>query len=134
MDITKMLASHYPLIKSLHILLVQTSFAFFIVRGILMMFKSSLGLSAVVRYTTYLVDMALLTAAILLLVILQLNPFTTTWIAAKLILLLCYIVLGSIALKRGRTSRARVIAYFLALFVFMLIYTIARRHDVFGFA
>ena len=71
-----------------------------------------------------------LIAAILLLIALKINPITTPWVSAKLILLICYIVLGSIALKRGRTKLARSIAYFCALAVFIEIYTIARKHDV----
>mgnify|MGYP000122491044 CR=1 FL=1 len=124
-----MLIDYYPEIKNAHVTLVQTSFAFFALRGIAMMLGSSIGMRPIVRYTTYLIDIGLLTAAIMLLMALQLNPFTTPWVASKLILLICYIVLGSFALKRGRTRRIRIIAFVAATLTFVLMYMVARRHE-----
>jgi uncharacterized membrane protein SirB2 len=39
--------------------------------------------------------------------LLQIHPGNTPWLAAKLIGLLLYIVLGGVALKRGKTPRIR---------------------------
>lgn len=125
-----MLIEHYLQIKATHIFLVQFSFFLFAVRGLMMITGSSNGMRPAIKYFTYLIDSLLLIAAILLLIALKINPITTPWVSAKLILLICYIVLGSIALKRGRTKLARSIAYFCALAVFIAIYTIARKHDV----
>ena len=43
------------------------------------------------------------------------NPLTTPWLATKLVLLLAYIGLGTLALKRGKTPQQRAIAFVLAL-------------------
>lgn len=126
-----MLIDYYPQIKNAHVTLVQISFAFFALRGIAMMLGSSIGLRPIVRYTTYLIDIGLLTAAIMLLTALHLNPFTTPWVASKLILLICYIVLGSFALKRGRTRPIRIIAFVAAILTFVLMYMVAKRHQAF---
>jgi uncharacterized membrane protein SirB2 len=41
-------------------------------------------------------------------------------------------VLGTIALKRGRTPRERMLAYVAALAVFAFIVSVARAHDPLG--
>ena len=78
-------------------------------------------MAAPLRYLSYSIDSALLTAALMLLVVLKLNPFTTGWLLTKLVLLVIYIVLGTLALKRAPTPRARWICYFAALAVFALV-------------
>lgn len=42
-------------------------------------------------------------------------PFAQSWLIAKVLALLAYIVLGTVALKRGRTKTVRVIAFAAAL-------------------
>lgn len=54
------------------------------------------------------------------------------WLTAKVLLLVVYIVLGSFALKRGRTRRVRVACCFAALCVFAFIASVARAHDPWG--
>ena len=56
---------------------------------------------------------------------LQQYPFTQPWLTTKLVALLAYIVLGSIALKRGRTWRQRALAGVLAIGCFGYIVTVA---------
>jgi uncharacterized membrane protein SirB2 len=46
--------------------------------------------------------------------------------------LIVYIVLGSIAIRRGRTQTIRVAALLGALAVFGFIYTVARTHEPLG--
>lgn len=83
------------------------------------------------RYTSYTIDTLLLTAAVGLLIMLQLNPLIQPWLALKLILLLIYIVLGSYALKRGRSRGWRITYFVAALLVFLTMFGIARaRHPL----
>ena len=51
---------------------------------------------------------------------------------AKLLLLPLYVVLGSFALKRGRTPRARLACFLAALAVFACMLAIARAHHPLG--
>jgi uncharacterized membrane protein SirB2 len=50
----------------------------------------------------------------------------------KIVLLLAYIVLGSFAIKRGRTKAIRVTAFVAALLVFAFLVSVARAHHPLG--
>jgi uncharacterized membrane protein SirB2 len=87
---------------------------------------------APLRYLTYTVDTVLLTAALMLVTVLHQYPFVQPWLTAKVCLLVVYIVLGTLALKRARTLRARAWAYAGALAVFLYVVSIARAHSPWG--
>ncbi|MGP1667830.1 MAG: SirB2 family protein [Rhodanobacter sp.] len=127
------LVEFYPAIKTAHIGLVLASGGLFVLRGLGVIFERNEAMRASVRYLSYGIDTALLAAALLLLAILHLNPFTTPWLIAKLALLVTYIVLGSLAFRRTRTRSRRVMAFVAALLCFGAMYSIARRHDPLGF-
>lgn len=127
------LAASYPLIKAAHAGLALLSGSLFTARGIAMLLDSTAGMRASIRYSSYTIDTALLATALLLLTALRLNPFTTAWVGTKLCLLIAYITLGSLALKRGRTKFHKTLAFVAALTCFTMIYSIARRHDPLGF-
>ncbi|MFP5404148.1 MAG: SirB2 family protein, partial [Gammaproteobacteria bacterium] len=50
------------------------------------------------------------------------------WLTAKLFALIAYIVLGTIALKRGKTRKVRIAAWVAALLVFAYMVAVARAH------
>jgi uncharacterized membrane protein SirB2 len=81
-----------------------------------------------VKIAPHVVDTLLLTSAILLAVTIRQYPFTTSWLTAKVIGLALYIVLGTIALKRGRTRTIRVSAWIAAQLVFFYIVAVAITH------
>ena len=54
------------------------------------------------------------------------------WLSVKLGLLVVYVVLGSLALKRARTPRARAAFYAAALATFAFMYFVARAHHPLG--
>ena len=122
----------YPQIKFVHVAAVILSGSLFMLRGMLMLARSPLAQHAVLRWLSYAIDTTLLTAALMLVTILHQYPFVHAWLTAKVLLLVVYIVLGTLALKRGRTRRVQVVSYFAALFVFAFIVTIARAHDAWG--
>ena len=122
----------YPQIKLAHIGLVLASGLLFAIRGLLVMLGQRWAMAAPLRWLSYTIDTSLLTAALMLLVVLQVNPFTTAWLATKLILLVVYVVLGTLALKRAKGRGARLATYLAALAVFGFMYSAARAHHPLG--
>ena len=98
----------YPQIKLLHIAMVVCSGSLFLLRGLLVQVgRQGVAMAAPVRWLSYAIDTTLLTAALMLLTILPHGMFANGWLTMKLVLVVVYVVLGTIALKRGRTPRAR---------------------------
>ncbi|MCX7557197.1 SirB2 family protein [Xanthomonadaceae bacterium JHOS43] len=122
----------YLQIKLAHIGLVLASGLLFAARGLLVLLGQGWAMAAPLRWLSYAIDTSLLTAALMLLVALQLNPFTTAWLATKLVLLVIYVVLGSLALKRARGRGVRLSFYLAALMVFGFMYSVARAHHPLG--
>lgn len=122
----------YPQIKHLHILLALASGALFALRGAGVLAGLRWPNALPVRWTSYAIDTALLTAALMLLTILPGAMFANGWLTVKLVLLVVYIVLGVFAIKRGRTRAAKAGFYVAALATFAMVYTIARAHHPLG--
>jgi len=117
--------SLYETIKIIHITTAVLSFCGFVLRGVWMM-QSSLRLQSIgVKIVPHINDTILLVSAIVLMVLSLQYPISTAWINAKLIALLVYIILGTIALKRGKTIATRIIAWVLAILVFIYILGVA---------
>lgn len=123
------LSEYYPAIKSAHVALVLTSGCLFALRGLLRIAGSEAGNGRPVRLLSAAIDTLLLVGGVSLIFVLRLNPATTAWLATKLLLLVAYIVLGSLALRRARTSGRRALAFAAALACFASMYAIARAHD-----
>jgi uncharacterized membrane protein SirB2 len=122
----------YPQIKLVHIARVLASGALFARRGAGALAGQGWPRAAVVRWTSYTIDTTLLTAAMLLLTILPWAMFGNGWLAAKLMLLVAYVAVGTFALKRGRTRRVRAGCYVAALMVYAAMFGIARAHHPLG--
>jgi len=120
----------YLPIKHAHIGLVLASGGLFALRGLAALLGQHWANAAPLRWLSYTIDTALLTAALMLLVMLKLNPFTTAWLATKLTLLVAYVVLGALALRRARSHRA--LWFVAALACFGLMYSVARAHHPLG--
>ena len=120
----------YGPVKLVHVFAVAASGSLFFLRGLaLNIFKAKWPLAAPVRYASYAIDSVLLAAAILLTIVVGQYPFVETWLTVKLLLIVVYIVLGSFALKRGRTVAARTWFWVAALAVFAFIASVAVTHD-----
>jgi len=122
----------YPQIKAVHIAAVAASGLLFLLRGAGVQLGASWAMAAPLRYLTYSIDTVLLTAALMLATILHQFPFVQGWLTAKVLLLVCYVVLGSFALKRGRTRAVRTLCWVAALLVYLFIISIARAHHPLG--
>lgn len=127
------LAEFYPVIKASHIGLALLSGGLFAGRGVGVLLGAAMPMSTPVRRLSQVIDTALLVAALLLLATLQLNPFATPWLLAKLALLIAYIVFGTLALKRAPTRTGKALAFTAALSCFVMMIAIARTHDPLGF-
>ena len=120
----------YALTKQTHVLLVLLSGMLFLFRGAGVLAGAGERVMAPAwRYSSYVIDTALLLAGVALAVQLALSPLEAPWFGVKLVLLVVYIVLGSFALKRGRTAGVRATCYFLAIVVYLWIVGVALRHD-----
>ena len=122
----------YLQIKAVHIAAVLASGGLFALRGAGVLAGQRWAMAAPLRYLSYGIDTVLLTAALMLLTALKLNPFAVPWLSVKLCLLLAYIVLGTLALRRARTPRGRTICYAAALACFAFMYFVARAHHPLG--
>jgi uncharacterized membrane protein SirB2 len=126
------LIEHYATLKSTHLLLAASSVSLFACRGIGTLLHRSWPMRAGVRRLSVLIDMALLAAGATLWWLLSLRPDRDTWLGLKLVLIVVYIVLGSLALKRARSTAARAAAFAAALACIALIVVVARTHDPLG--
>ena len=127
------LLAFYPQIKWVHVAAVCSSGTLFLLRGLLVQARRpAWAMAAPVRYLSYTVDTILLTAALMLLTILPHAMFANGWLTIKLVLVVVYVLLGSFALKRGRTPRVRLACYVAALLVFATIVGIALAHHPLG--
>ncbi len=119
----------YPFAKYLHVSAVVLSFALFQLRGFWMLRGSAQLERRWVRIVPHVVDAVLLAGGLWLAALLQQYPFVHGWLTAKVFGIIAYIVLGSIALRYGRTRRLRAAAYVAATAVFVYILAVARsRH------
>ena len=121
-------ADLYRFLKPLHIVLVLASGALFGARGFAVLSGRRWGMAPRVRYLSYGVDTLLLLAGVSLWWLLGLNPLRDAWLGSKLGLLLLYIVLGSLALKRARGHTLRRLCFVAALACFGFMLTVARLH------
>lgn len=116
-------------IKVLHLTSVALSYSLFFMRGIWVLRASPVMQQRWVKITPHIIDTVLLGSAVTLAVLLGISPLTAPWLAAKIIALLLYIVLGSFALKRGKTQRAKLTYWLAAQAVFFYIVLTAWAHD-----
>lgn len=117
-------------IKSLHIALALLSLSGFILRGVWMLCGSSLLQRRATRILPHIVDTLLLLSGLFMLIRYHIYPTQQPWLAAKLSILLIYIVLGSVALKRGASLKLRAVAWVLALLAFAYMLGAALTHRV----
>lgn len=124
------MAPDYLTIKYLHMSAAGLSLALFVLRGAWRAFSPARLDARWVRIVPHVVDTVLLVSALWL--AWQVGRGATPWIAAKIVALLAYIVLGSIALKRGRTPAVRATAFVAALATFAYIVSVAFAKSPWG--
>lgn len=126
------MAEYYLGLRQAHIGFALLSVALFMVRGGLMLADSRLLQSRTLQILPHVIDTMLLTTALMLTTVIHQYPFSTHWLTTKVVLLVVYIVLGSIAIKRGRTRSIRVAALIAALVTIGFLFSVARAHHPLG--
>ena len=127
------LSLSFIMIKNIHLLAVSTTILLFIIRYLWMMNDSSLLQKKWVKIVPHVIDSVLLVSAIVLAIQISQYPVTDGWLTAKLLALLLYIVLGTIALKRGKTKVIRVFAGIGAILTFAYMISVAITKSALGF-
>ncbi len=122
----------YSQIRFLHITCVVLSGALFFLRGAGVLAGARWPMRLPVRLASYSIDTVLLTAALMLVTMLPGAVFANGWLTTKLVLLVVYVVLGSLALKRARTPRAKKLYFIAAIATYLFMFSIARTHDPLG--
>jgi uncharacterized membrane protein SirB2 len=123
----------YAVLKDVHVACVVATIVLFVVRGGWMISGTLQQRGRWVRIVPHVIDTALLASAIAMAVLLGQYPGTTGWLTAKVIGLVVYVLLGMVALKRGRTRRTRIAAFTGALVAFAYVASVAVTRDPRGF-
>jgi Uncharacterized protein conserved in bacteria len=118
---------NYLLVKHLHVTAAVLSILFFIVRSYWSVTGNALLKTKFVKIAPHVIDTVLLTCAIILAAMLG-AAANQPWVLTKIVLLIAYIGVGTIAIKRGRTPRTRAIAAIVAVLIFFYIVGVAINH------
>jgi uncharacterized membrane protein SirB2 len=122
----------YPQIKLVHVAAVLASGGLFTLRALAVLLGQRWAMVAPLRYLSYSIDTVLLTAALMLMTVLHQFPIVNSWLTVKVFLVIVYIILGSFALKRARSRRARLGFTVAALAIFAIVVSVARTHGTLG--
>ncbi|MFT0546599.1 SirB2 family protein [Allopusillimonas ginsengisoli] len=117
---------NYLLIKHVHVTAVTLSILLFVLRSYWSVIGSDKLKSKIVRILPHIIDTILLVAGVTLAAVI--GP-EQPWILAKIVGLLFYIGVGTVAIKRGKTPKSRAIAAVIAVVIFIYIIGIAMSHN-----
>ena len=121
----------YATLKLVHVTAVALSGAGFVLRYVLSI-TGRLPAQGWSRIAPHAVDTVLLASALALAWVGGFHPLAVPWLEAKLLGLVLYILVGTIALKRGRTHTARALAFALALATYAYIVSVAVSKSPWG--
>ena len=107
--------------KNLHVTLALLSICGFMLRGLWMRSGSIRLRHRITRTVPHAVDAMLLLSGAALIWQVKLNALTQPWLLAKFAGIITYVLVGSIALKRGRTRAIRTMALLFAIGIFAYI-------------
>lgn len=119
----------YLSLKHLHMGFAGLSGALFLLRGAWMLAGSPMLQARWVRTVPHVIDTLLLSSAVALAIWSSQYPLSHGWLTAKVLALLAYILLGTVALKRGRTKAIRAGAFVGAVLAFVYIAGVANSKD-----
>ena len=115
----------YESLKTIHVAAALLTISGFVLRGLWMLSDSPRLGHRLTRVLPHVIDTLFLVSGIGLIVVLRLPLTAQPWLLMKLAAVVTYILLGTIALKRGRTRRIRIAAFIVALATFAYIVGIA---------
>lgn len=117
---------NYFAIKHIHVTSAVLSILFFLVRAYWSVSGSALLQGRIVRILPHIIDTVLLVCGVILAA--MIGP-SQPWILAKIVALILYIGVGTMAIKRGKTPRSRVIAALIATAIYLYIVGVAIHHN-----
>ena len=112
-------------VKPLHLATAALSIGGFVLRGLWMLRRSPLLEARLTRILPHINDTLLFGAGLWLLFATAQYPHQQPWLAAKLVALVIYVLLGMVALRRGRSHAIHITAFVAALAVFGYIVAVA---------
>ena len=118
----------YVALKHLHMTAAGLSILFFIIRAFWSVTGSSCLQHRFVRIAPHVIDTILLACGLALAGMLG-AAANQPWLITKIVLLVAYIIVGTFAIKRGKTPQIRAIASLLAIAIFIYIVGVAIRHS-----
>lgn len=113
----------YMALKHAHMMFALISIVLFMLRAWIAVPSPARIKSKVLKVLPHIIDTLLLILGVWLAVLMKYNPMgNSPWLAAKIIGLVLYIIVGTIAIKRGKTAKQRLIATIAAIVIFAYIY------------
>lgn len=120
-------------VKVIHVACVAIGGLGFLLRGFLLAVDAPSLKQGWPRTVVHVNDTLLLLAAIALAIMTGRYPFVDNWLTAKVLALVAYIILGSVALKAGRTKPIRLAAWLGALALYAYVISVALLKNPLGF-
>lgn len=124
-SVTQCVAMTYLILKAVHVLAAVTTISGFLLRGYWMLTESDKLQRRVTRIVPHVVDTIFLLSGVAMIWLLHVDPFRQPWLVAKFTGLIAYVLLGTIAIKRGGTRQIRALALVGAVSVFAYIVGVA---------
>lgn len=115
----------YETLKLLHLSFAILTLTGFMLRAFWMIQGSALLQHRLVRVLPHIVDTLFLTSGIGLILVMHLQVMQNSWLLVKIAALVVYILLGTVALKRGPTMSVRLAAFAAAFLTFVYIAGVA---------
>ncbi len=115
----------YVALKQVHTWAAILTISGFMLRGLWMLRQSPLLQHRLTRILPHVIDTVFPLSGIGLVVVLHVPVGNAPWLIAKIVALVVYIVLGTVALKRGTTLATRQISFVLALATYAYIVGVA---------
>lgn len=122
----------YLALKHLHMSFAALSGTLFLLRGILMLRRpeGAPASKSILDRSSHIIDTVLLASALAMVVWGAQYPFVVPWLTAKVLAVVAYIIVGAVALKRGKTKGIRAGAFVAALLIFGYIVKVALTKQV----
>ncbi len=122
----------YIKIKLLHTVLATLSIAGFVLRGYWMLRDSPWLEHRMTRTLPHVNDTLFFLAGAWMVWLLAVNPFTQPWLITKFVGLGVYVLLGTVALRRGKTRETRTVALVGAIAVYAYVVGVALSKSPLG--
>ncbi|NRB37453.1 MAG: SirB2 family protein [Pseudomonadales bacterium] len=123
----------YTILKNSHIVLMACSFLFFLIRALWAFQGSTILQNKIVRILPHIIDTFLLLTAIGLMATISQYPFMHSWLTAKILALMAYIIFATWVIKHAKNNQQRSLYFVLAISTYLYMFLTARSHNALFF-